>query len=609
MGANFTSMMGRIKTALPPRMNIVCNGVKLGTASKFIKSVTLGPSSKNSKLAHVQANALYRLDELIRSGIKLKTIKGQDLAKFQAAVSPVQAAVSPATQTKAPVLSKTNFLNGLQCLKLLFWKMHRKAEIPSPNAGVMARFKEGTEVGKLAQKLFPNGIELERDLDPKVTDRRASEALRKGVPLFEAGFTKDRVYSLADILDIDAMPLLSVIAPVKGVSDLRDLIEVKATTKVKDVHLIDVAFQRYVYEKRGIKIRKCFLMHLNPEYVKSGKLDLNQLFIKEDVTAEVDKLMSEVPEKADAMLKVIDGKEPKIGIGQHCKKPYECSLKEICWKLALPSEDHVLMLYRAGKQVYEELVNKGIVKMADIPEDFKLSKTQQIQAKAHVTGETQVNKNAIREFLGKLVYPLYFLDFETIAPAVPLYDGSHPYEEIPFQFSLHVVERPGAEPIHHSFLAPGKTGSQLVDPRPEIFRLLKEQLGSSGSIVAYNAAYEQKCLEHMARAYPENTEWFNGLASRFADLWAPFRSFDYYNPKQKGSTSMKYVLPALTGITYEGMEIANGQAARDDYMRVTFEKNIKEEDRQRVLAALLPYCGQDTHGMIDIILALKVLVR
>ncbi|MCX5727213.1 MAG: DUF2779 domain-containing protein, partial [Candidatus Saganbacteria bacterium] len=205
---------------------------------------------------------------------------------------------------------------------------------------------------------------------------------------------------MADILNIDAMPILSIVAPVKGAGDLRDLIEVKATTKVKDVHLSDVAFQRYVYEKRGVKIRKCFLMHLNSEYVKSGKLDLNQLFIKEDVTAEVDKLMSEVPEKAAAMLKVIDGKEPKVGIGQHCNKPYECALQEICWKAVLPSENHVLMLYRAGKKVYEELVNNGIVKMADIPEDFKLSKTQQIQAKAHVTGETQVNKSAIREFLG-----------------------------------------------------------------------------------------------------------------------------------------------------------------------------------------------------------------
>ncbi|MCX5727214.1 MAG: hypothetical protein NT030_08690 [Candidatus Saganbacteria bacterium] len=185
MGANFTSMMSRIKTALPPRVNIVCNGVKLGTASKFIKSVTLGPITKNVKLAHVQANALYCLDELIRSGINLKQIKGQDLANFQAVAS-------PATQIKAPVLSKTNFLNGLQCLKLLFWKLNRKAEIPSPDAGVMARFKEGTAVGKLAQKLFPNGIELERDPDPKVTDQRSIEALKKRVPFFEAGFTNDR---------------------------------------------------------------------------------------------------------------------------------------------------------------------------------------------------------------------------------------------------------------------------------------------------------------------------------------------------------------------------------------------------------------------------------
>jgi hypothetical protein len=272
------------------------------------------------------------------------------------------------------------------------------------------------------------------------------------------------------------------------------------------------------------------------------------------------------------------------------------------------------MLYRAGKKVYEELVNNGIVKMADIPEDFKLSKTQQIQVKAHETGKPYVNKSAIREFLGKLVYPLYFLDFETIASAVPIYDLSRPYEEIPFQYSLHILEKPGAEPKHQYFLAPGKVGSQLVDPRPEIFRLLREQLGSSGSIVAYNAPYEQRCLEHMTRAYPEHTEWFSGLASRFLDLLVPFRNFDYYHPLQEGSASMKYVLPALTSKNkYKEMKeaggIAEGETARREYMRVTFGENITEEDRQKVIAALLPYCGEDTFGMIKIILALKALVR
>ena len=616
-------MMSRIKPALPSRIKIVCNGVKLGTKTVFIKSVTTGARVSKAKieLAHAQANAIAELDKLISSGTNLKQIKGQDLAKFQAAAAPAAKAKTPA------VLSKTSFVTGLQCLKQLWVKYNDKSRIPAFSPAVQARLNEGIGVGKLAQKLFPNGIELERDLDPKVTDQRATEALKKRVPLFEAGFTKDRVYALVDILDIEDMGILSGIAPVEGATDLWDLVEVKATTKVKDVHLEDVSFQRHVYEKRGVKIRKCFLMHLNPEYARKGELDLNQLFMKEDITAEVDKLMPEVPGKAAAMLKAIDGKEPKIGIGQHCNKPYECALQEICWKAVLPSENHVLMLYRAGKKVYEELLNNGIVKMSDIPKDFKLSATQQIQVRAHKTGKPHVNKNAIREFLSKLVYPIHLLDFETLASAVPIYDGSRPYEEIPFQFSLHVIEKPGAEPVHYSFLAPGKdhkTG-QLIDPRPEILRILKEKLGSSGSIVAYNAPYEVRCSTHMVRAYPDYAEWFNslfpadaewkdGFAGRFVDLLVPFRNFDYYNPKQNGSASMKHVLPALIGgNTYEEMKaaggIGEGETARREYMRVTFGDNITEEDLQHVRDALLKYCGEDTDNEKKFILALEALYK
>jgi hypothetical protein len=298
MVAYFTSMMRGIKTALPPRVNIVCNGVKLGAKTKFIESVTTGRRIPKSKIesAHAQANALYHLDSLIGSGIDLKMIKkqinGKDLAVFQA-----QNLSKVAVLSKLLVLSKTNFIRGLQCLKLLWYVYNRKGDIPAPGPDAMARLKAGIEIGKLAQKLFPGGIELERDIDPLKMDKKSFEALQKGVPLFEAGFTKEQLYSLADILNVDDLGLFSALVPVEGAEHTRILIEFKSSASVKDVHIADVAFQKYVNEKRGIRIRKCFLMHINTKFVYNGEILFDRagedrLFIQEDVTADVDKLIA-----------------------------------------------------------------------------------------------------------------------------------------------------------------------------------------------------------------------------------------------------------------------------------------------------------------------------
>ena len=206
------------------------------------------------------------------------------------------------------------------------------------------------------------------------------------------------------------------------------------------------------------------------------------------------------------------------------------------------------------------------------------------------------------EFLDELQYPLYFIDFETFMSAIPPYDNTGPFDNIPFQFSLHHVERPGSEPTHHAYLADGKK-----DPRPETLSRLKGLLGTKGTIIAYNMSFEITRLKECAEAFPEYRKWVEELIPRFTDLLVPFRGFDYYHPSQKGSAGIKKLALPLTGRSYDDMDIGEGGMASDEYVRVTFGKALGSE-KQRVYEALLKYCELDTRVMIDIIEALRKII-
>lgn len=484
------------------------------------------------------------------------------------------------TSEMTPVISKSKYLSGLQCHKLLWFQYNRPDEIPIPDAGTQAIFDVGHAVGELAQSLFPGGIAIKWDRDAEKMIELTKNLLAERKPIYEAAVKYGSAYAIADIL-----------APVDNNS--WDLIEVKSSTTVKDINLPDVAIQSYVCQNSGIKLNKLFLMHINNQYVRQGDIEPDKLFTKEDITEQIQELVSQIEPNLEKMVKIIQSTEcPDIKIGPHCSNPYECPLTGVCW--AFLPESNVFSLYR-GKALGFELLQKNVQKLMDIPPGTILSSSQSIQVKCAKTNKPHIDRNGIANFLSTLQYPLYFLDFETIAPAIPFYDGTRPYQNIPFQFSLHIIQKEGAKQEHHSFLAEGK-----VDPRPEILKELRLLLGNSGAIIAYNAGFETGCLEGSAESYPQYGEWVVRIKQRIIDLLSPFKSFCYYHPEQDGSASLKSVLPALTGKGYEGMEIADGGTASREYARVTFG-DVSEEERQKVRKQLVEYCGQDTEGMIWIV--------
>jgi hypothetical protein len=489
-------------------------------------------------------------------------------------------------------ITKSRYIFGRQCLKYLWVAVNQRERIPEPDEATQFRFIEGYQIDRIAKTLWPDGIELNHD-DFLKNIEETQKSLKKRVPLFEAGFQVEDISARADIL-------------LPNGKSVWDLIEIKSSTEVKDVHIEDVAFQLYCYKNAGIKIDSCFLMHVNNTHMRQGEIDPAGLLIKEDITANVEKILPEIAGYLVEIRAALGRNQcPAAAIGRNCADPYECPLMSECWGY-LP-EDNVFTLYRGGQKT-TQLVNEGILSIKDIPYTFKLTERQAIQRECAKTGKTHFDKIQIGVFLDSLSYPLSYLDFETFATAIPQFNNISPYQSIPFQFSLHIQEKPDGKLTHRSFLATGDS-----DPRPEFLRTLLDSIPEYGSIVVYNQTFEKTILNTLADIFPEYSIRINAVLSRFIDLLTPFRDFHYYHPLQKGSASIKSVLPAITGKGYEGFAISDGLAASRAFIRMSFGKEYGSEvsiaDKKKIRLNLGTYCGQDTEGMTWIVGELRKLAR
>jgi hypothetical protein len=486
------------------------------------------------------------------------------------------------------MLSKTRYLAGLQCAKRLWYEVNAFREIPPFDAAAEERFEQGHEVGRLACRLFPGGVEIARDQRRWSTTAAATlRAMPARIPLYEASFVHGGGACRVDIL-----------APVEG--GQWDLLEVKSSTSVKDVHRADLAFQTWVVRGAGVPVRRSCLVRIDTSYVRQGALEPARLFAIEDLTADVLPLIDLVPAQIARQQRIAaEPAAPEMAIGPHCTSPNSCPLIRVCWR-GVP-ESSVLDLARGGAKAWE-LFHQGIRAVGAIPSGVELSELQRIQVEAARAGEARVDRAAIADFLERLRYPVHYLDFESFQVALPPHDGTRPWQQIPFQYSLHVVDTPGAAPRAAGFLADGEN-----DPRPALLASLRAALGPEGSIVAFHDRFERQRLEEAAAAFPEHRDWVASLLPRFIDLLEPFARFDYYHPAQNGSASLKAVLPVLGARGYDHLEVQDGTAAAREFLRLR-QGGVAAGEAARVRAALLAYCGRDTEGMVEIVAALERLV-
>ena len=488
---------------------------------------------------------------------------------------------------KSTYLTKTRYVNGLACAKWLWLDFNAPDKLPKPDPSAQFLLDQGRRVGELARARYPGG-ELIAPAGPTENDRRSRELLERRAPLFEAGFIHpDRsCYARADVL-----------VPVGR--DRWDVVEVKSAGGVKEEHPHDVAFQRYCYSAAGLKIRQCHLLHINTKYERRGEVDPAQLFQEVDITGAVNEITPTVGPHIADLLQVANARDcPEFGRGEPFHKDEAgVHTDDTVWK-EHPGSD-ILGLYHAGKRALEFL-EAGVYRISDIPKSVSLKGNQAIQHAAHLTGRIHVDRAEVAAFLAKLRYPLYFLDFETFGTAVPLCDRARPYQQIPFEFSIHVVKAPNGDPKHYSFIS-----LEAEDPRSGLLDSLRKAIGPAGHVVAYNQGFEKAILTDLATFLPEHSEWVEEVSRRFVDLMAPFRSFAYYSPAQGGSASLKAVLPAVTGRGYEGFEIANGGQASLAYLHSVFGqfdgKRAAPFEVEETRKALERYCGRDTEGMVRIV--------
>ncbi|MDD5564411.1 MAG: DUF2779 domain-containing protein [Thermoanaerobaculaceae bacterium] len=429
-------------------------------------------------------------------------------------------------------LSKTRFTAGLQCHKQLWWKVH-EPDAPElvPTPAQQAVFDQGTRVGEVARTYVPGGALV--DAPHNAFARRLATTkrlLEQRVPaVYEASFDSGGVYAAVDILERDG--------------DRFRLIEVKSSTRIKDEHIPDVAVQLHVLRAAGLDVEGAELMHLNRECTFP---DLEDLFVREDVTGAAEAWQPELPELIAGQLRMLAGGLPDVPIGEHCTKPYECPFMSRCW--AGVPEHHVSTLYRAPHGG-AALIAAGFETIAELPADG-LNAIQARQREAVLTGRIVVEPGLDRA-LRVFDSPLAFLDFETVAPAIPVWDGCHPYEQVPVQFSCD-VEAAGETLVHHEWLADGPG-----DPRPELARALVAACAGARTVVAYNAGFERGCIERLADAVPELADDLLAIAGRLADP-LPIVRAHVYHPDFHGSFSLKSVLPALVPAVIAGRPTPSG---------------------------------------------------
>lgn len=486
-------------------------------------------------------------------------------------------------------LSKSKYCRALQCKKMLWLDKNKPEEKSELNNDSV--LEQGNAVHEVAKYLFGHHINIEfsDNLNEMIKDTYTTIESYKNIVITEASFNYNNNFCSVDIL--------------KKTGEKYEIYEVKSSTELKDVYINDASYQYYVLTNLGFNITKCTIVVINNKYIRKGNLELDKLFIKQDITNDVINLQDTVKEKIQEINEYMKEElEPKDDIDIKCFKPYPCPFFKYCTKhipnnnifnIANMHNSKKIKLYHEGIYTYHDLLDS----------DINDKQRQQIEFELYDKVD-HIDTYKIKEFLNTLSYPLYFLDFETYQMPIPLYDNLSPYEKIPFQYSLHYIEKENGELKHTEFLADPQT-----DPRKALAERLIKDIPKDACVLAYNMSFEKSVINKLALMYPELSDHLMNIHSNIKDLMIPFRNRDYYNKNMHGSYSIKYVLPSLfpndEELNYKSLDLVhNGTEAMDKFKELS---NLEGEDFEYTRNRLLKYCELDTYAMVKIYEKLKSL--
>lgn len=362
----------------------------------------------------------------------------------------------------------------------------------------------------------------------------------------------------------------------------------------------------YVLERLGYHVEKACLVHIDREYIRGRELEIEKLFAIEDLTGMARQMQGDVHERVQTLKAcILNSEEPCLDIGLHCWSPYDCGFWKHCTE-ALPPLN-VFDVSGMQKKTKIKYYAQGIVSFEDLLNKAKLNPGQKMQLQYELEDtDAHIEPDKIKEFLDTLTYPLYFLDFESFEPAIPLYENSRPYDQIVFQYSLHYFEEEGGALQHKEFLAmPGK------DPRRELAEQLCADIPLGVCTLAYNMTFEKARIKELAELYPDLADHLMDIYGNIKDLMVPFQKKQYYTKAMQGSYSIKYVLPALfpddPALDYHNLEgVHNGSEASAAFAVM---QKMNQEELMSCRVNLLKYCGLDTFAMVRVLDRLKEKVK
>lgn len=485
---------------------------------------------------------------------------------------------------KFPYLSKSRVISAWQCSKKLYLEKHHP-ELAEFSAQTESLFATGHRVGEVAQQLYgtPQAVEVPFNRQISLMLRQ-TEALVQSlvpVPIFEATFQHEGV-----LVRVDAL------LPDDGGWRV---IEVKASTSVKDYHVLDCAIQDWVVRNSGLPINSISLAHVNNRFIYGGDGNYDGILTEENLTETVRAVEPTVDDLIVDARAAVTGPMPAVNVGTHCGKPYECQFMKYCW----PSDaEYPIAGLGGSKAKLGNYVALGLRDIRDVDADSITAETQLRIHRVTKSGEPEILDGA-RQVLADLSYPRYYLDFETIAPAVPFWQGTRPYAVLPVQWSCHIDQGGGdgsyQEMRHEEFL--DLSGEA---PMRALAESLIECLDVEGTVLMYTD-YEERVIRNLIELFPDLEEPLQAIVDRLFDLHPVVKTY-YYHPKMLGSWSIKAVLPTINpDMDYGKLEgIKEGTGASDGFIEAIAPETTAER-KAELDEQLRRYCRFDTEAMVEIV--------
>lgn len=476
-------------------------------------------------------------------------------------------------------LSQSLIIKGLRCHKYLYLKKFHPDLSDFVPPAKLSLSAGRVNIECCAQKLFPGGVDIgsyKMSLEKRAICTE-SEISGGASILYNPVFAFDGLFVTIDILC--------------KVEDGWAIYDVRPSTGVKSNHVKNLSVQYYVLSNINLPVVRIYLVHIDRRYVREGDLEHERLFETVDLTGEVKEKQEDLYKKIERIKEMLNEDMPEIDIGAHCFATYACDFMEHCWQ-HIP-DDSIFSLRGKGINKFE-LYQQGIIDLKDVPA-YLLSGAQKTQMEATLDRKDFIDTAGAGEFLDSLWYPMYFLDLEILVTPVPMFDGTSPYQQIPFQYSLHYIDIQGAKLGHSEFLAPAG-----VDCRKELLEKLMDEIPENACVIVYGKSFEQRMLNDLGKLHPEHMPKISNIIENMRDAAEPFRKRDVYFWKMNGSYSLKSVLPALVPeLSYDELEICDGRMAMEAYRMICYLED--EEETERIRGALLEYCKLDTLAMVKIL--------